>query len=143
MTEASFDNLEDQLIADMRAHDGAVTNGPLAGHPLMIMTSTGARTGQARRSILTLSRDGNDYIVAGTAGGSKTDPNWLSNLRADPRVTIETGNRTFEATASIVQGAERDRLWEQHVAALPHFAGYPAQTGRVIPMVRLTPSAAS
>lgn len=54
-------------------------------------------------------------------------------------MTIEVTNRTQAARASAVDGAERDRLWEQHVAALPHFAAYPEQTGRVIPMVRITP----
>jgi deazaflavin-dependent oxidoreductase (nitroreductase family) len=141
MTDGSPNTFEDSLIADMRAHGGAVTTGPLTGHPLLIMTSRGAKTGQPRRSILTLSRDGDDYVVAGTAGGSPKDPNWLSNLRADPHVTIETGNRTFDATASIIEGAERDRLWDQHVATLPNFAAYPEQTGRVIPVVRLTPTA--
>jgi deazaflavin-dependent oxidoreductase (nitroreductase family) len=137
LDEAAF---EEALIADMRAHDGAVTTGPLKGHPLLIMTSTGAQTGEARRAILTWSRDGDAYVVAGTAGGSRTDPAWLKNLEADPNVTIETGNRTFRARASIVDASERAQLWERHVAALPHFAAYPEQTGRVIPLVRLTPT---
>jgi deazaflavin-dependent oxidoreductase (nitroreductase family) len=133
---------EDQLIADMRAHDGKVTSGPLAGHPLLIMTSTGAKSGAPRRAILTYHRDGDDYVVAGTAGGSKTDPAWLHNVERDAEVTIEARNEQFDATATIVDGPERDRLWEDHVKALPWFADYPAQTGRVIPMVRLTPKAA-
>jgi deazaflavin-dependent oxidoreductase (nitroreductase family) len=129
---------EDQLIAEMRANDGKVLGGPLAGHPLLIMTSRGARTGAPRRAILTYHRDGDDYIVAGTAGGSKTDPAWLHNVEADPEVTIEVDNQQSEATATtIVDGAERDRLWEDHVKALPWFADYPAQTGRLIPMIRL------
>jgi deazaflavin-dependent oxidoreductase (nitroreductase family) len=129
---------EDQLIAEMRAHGGQVTSGPLAGHPLLLMTSTGARSGAPRRAILTYHRDGDDYVVAGTAGGSKTDPGWLHNLEHDPAVTIEVGNEQIDATATIVEGPERDRLWDDHVTALPWFADYPAQTGRVIPMVRLT-----
>jgi deazaflavin-dependent oxidoreductase (nitroreductase family) len=129
---------EDQLIAEMRAHGGQVTSGPLAGHPLLIMTSTGAKSGAPRRAILTYHRDGDDYVVAGTAGGSKTDPGWLHNLEHDPAVTIEVGNEQIDATATIVEGPERDRLWDDHVKALPWFADYPAQTGRVIPMVRLT-----
>ena len=133
-----MDDFESQLIADMRAHDGQVTSGPLAGHPLLILTSTGAKTGQARSSLLTLSRDEGDYIVAGTAGGSPTVPGWVHNVSANPEVTIETGNVTFVGQAeTILDGPERDRLWAQHVAALPWFADYPAQTGRVIPMVRL------
>ena len=140
MTDWASPTFEDDVIADMRAHGGAVTVGPLAGHPLLIMTSTGVASGAPRRAILTLSRDGDDYIVAGTAGGSPKDPAWLRNVQALPAVTVETGNRTFEATASaITDGPERDRLWEQHVAALPHFAAYPEQSGRVIPMVRLMP----
>src|SRR5688572_12440928 len=137
-TAASF---EDQLIADMRANAGAVTQGPLKGHPLLIMTSNGAKSGEPRRAILTYSRDGDDYIVAGTAGGSKSDPAWLHNVRADPDVTIEVNLATVATTTeTITEGAQRDRLWEQHVATLPWFADYPAQTGRVIPMVRITAS---
>jgi deazaflavin-dependent oxidoreductase (nitroreductase family) len=137
-----MDDFEAQLIADMRAHDGQATSGPLAGHPLLILTSTGARTGQPRRSILTWSRDGDDYIVAGTAGGSPTIPGWVHNVTAQPAVSFETGNRNVSGEAStILDGPERDRLWEQHVTALPWFADYPSQTGRVIPMVRLRPVA--
>ena len=138
MTDVS--NFEDQLISEMRAHGGEVTAGPLAGHPLLIMTHTGARSGAERRAILTYHRDGDDYIVAATAGGSRTDPAWLHNLEADPDVNIEVGNRRFDATASIVEGGDRDRLWDDHVQALPWFADYPAQTGRVIPIVRITPT---
>lgn len=133
---------EDRLIEEMRANDGEVKNGPLAGHPLLIMTSRGAKSGEARRAILTYHRDGDDYVVAGTASGAPTDPAWIHNLEADPHVTIEARNQVLDATATIVEAAERDRLWNDHVKALPWFADYPKQTGRVIPMVRLTPKAA-
>jgi deazaflavin-dependent oxidoreductase (nitroreductase family) len=139
MTDDAAARWEDDLIADIRAHGGAVTGGPMAGHPLLIMTSTGARTGQSRRAILTFSRDGRDYVVAGTASGAPTDPDWLRNVAANPDVSVEAEGRTFNARASVADAADRDQLWEQHVAALPHFAAYPEQTGRVIPMVRLTP----
>ena len=133
-------DFENQIIADMRAHGGKVTSGPLEGHPLLIMTSRGAKTGEPRRAILTYHRDGGDYVVAGTAGGSKTDPGWLHNLEHEPGVEIEVDNAQVDATARIVDAAERDQLWDDHVRALPWFADYPAQTGRVIPMVRLTPA---
>ena len=130
---------ENQLIEQMRANDGQVVEGPLAGHPLLVLTSTGAKSGQPRRAILTYSRDGDDFIVAGTAGGSPKDPSWLPNLRAHPTVSVETGNRTFEAETSIVADeAERQRLWDQHVRTLPWFAPYPEQSGRVIPVVRIS-----
>jgi deazaflavin-dependent oxidoreductase (nitroreductase family) len=123
----------------MRAHGGAVTDGPLKGHPLLIMTSTGAKSGEPRRAILTWSSDGDDYVVAGTAGGSSKDPAWVKNIEHEPNVTIETGNRTFAARARIADPSDRAGLWDQHVVALPHFAAYPEQTGRVIPIVRITP----
>ncbi|MGH2474337.1 MAG: nitroreductase/quinone reductase family protein [Candidatus Limnocylindrales bacterium] len=139
MTDDASTTFDDEVIADMRANGGAVTVGPLAGHPLLVMTSQGVKSGEPRRAILTYSRDGDDYIVAGTAGGSSSDPAWLHNVRADPDVSIEVATQTFAATAmAVVDGPERDRLWEQHVAALPWFAPYPEQTGRVIPMVRLS-----
>jgi deazaflavin-dependent oxidoreductase (nitroreductase family) len=139
MTDGAASNWEDGLIADIRAHNGRVTAGPLAGHPLLIMISTGARTGERRRAILTFSRDGDDYVVAGTAGGAPTNPSWLPNVRANPDVDVEAEGRTFRARATVADATDRDRLWDQHVAMNPHFAAYPEQTGRVIPMVRLTP----
>lgn len=139
----SVNSFEDDLVDHWRANGGVVTSGPLAGHPLLIMTSAGAQSGRPRRAILTFSRDDSDYVVAGTASGSKTDPAWLANIRANPIVTVEAeGRAPFESRASVVDGAERDRLWDRHVAALPHFAAYPEQAGRVIPMVRLTPRTA-
>jgi deazaflavin-dependent oxidoreductase (nitroreductase family) len=140
--EVSANAWEDALVADMRAHDGNVTSGPLSGHPLLLMTLVGAKTGKVRRSILTWSRDGDDYIVAGSKGGAPTDPLWVNNVRVEPEVTIEVGNRTVPATATIVEGAERDRLWDAHVRTNPWFGDYPEKSGRIIPMIRLTPRAA-
>jgi deazaflavin-dependent oxidoreductase (nitroreductase family) len=139
MTTSTPTSFEDALIADMRANDGRVTSGPLAGHPLLVLTGRGAKSGEPRRTILTWHRDGDDYVVAGTAGGSPTTPAWVHNLRAHPDVEIETGNRTFAARATIVEGDERDRLWADHVAKLPWFGKYETKTSRRFPMVRLTP----
>ena len=132
-------SFEDGLIADMRANNGEVTTGPLKGHPILIAWSQGAKSGERRRALLTYSRDGGDYIAAGTAGGSPKVPSWFHNMAANREVSIELPPESFEATATTIpEGPERDRLWKQHVAALPHFADYPAQTGRLIPMVRLS-----
>jgi deazaflavin-dependent oxidoreductase (nitroreductase family) len=141
MPDADTNAWEEQLIADMRANGGEATSGPMTGHPLLIMTSRGARSGEPRRAILTFHRDGDDYVVAATASGSPKDPAWFHNLEADPDVTVEAKNKVFDATATIATGSERDLLWDDHVKALPWFADYPQQTGRIIPMVRLTPKA--
>ncbi len=131
----------DALIKDMRSHGGAVTAGPLKGHPLLVMSDTGARTGMPRRAILTFTRDKGAFVVAGTAGGSPTVPAWVHNVRKHPVVAIEVENRTFAATATVIaRGPERDRLWGQHVAQLPWFAEYSEKTKRIIPIVRLEPT---
>lgn len=127
---------EDALIADIRAN-GRPTSGPLKGHPLLIMISTGAKSGEPRRQVLTYSRDGDDYIVAGSKGGSDTDPAWVSNVRANPNVTIEIHGVEHAATATIEEGAARDRLWDAHVETNPNFGEYPKKTSRVIPIIRL------
>lgn len=126
------------LMADIREH-GRPTSGPMAGQPLLILTTTGAKSGGRRASIVTYSRDGDAYVVAGTNMGGPVSPFWLANLVADPDVTIEIGPRVSAARAGVVTGADRDLLWDRHVAELPWFAEYPKQSGRVIPMVRLTP----
>lgn len=132
---------EEQLIADVRAHGGRASQGPLAGHPILLMWTTGAKSGLRRRSILTYSKDAAGYVITGTNGGNKfKHPSWLANLHADPDVTIEVANETIAATATEVTGPERDRLWAQHVEQLPWFGKYPEQiTERTIPVVRLTP----
>lgn len=134
-------NWNDAMIADMRAHDGKVTQGQLAGFPHLIITTTGARTGRRRTTVLAYSRDDTAYVVAATAGGAPKHPSWYHNLVAHPRVTVEVDGRTVEATARPVEGDERARLWEQHVATLPYFAEYPTKTARVIPVIALEPAA--
>jgi deazaflavin-dependent oxidoreductase (nitroreductase family) len=129
---------EEGLIADIRAHGGRPSRGPLAGHPILLMWSTGARSGTERRAVLTYSRDGQDLVVAGSASGSATDPAWISNVRKQPLVRLEVAGETYDATATVEAiGPERDRLWRAHVAALPWFGDYEQKTTRVIPVVRL------
>jgi deazaflavin-dependent oxidoreductase (nitroreductase family) len=139
MTDWSSPTFEDDLIADMRAHDGLPSAGPLAGEPLLILSTIGAKTGRARRSILTYSRDGDAFIVAGTNAGATTPPHWVANIAKDPRVTIEAGNRTQNAIAEITSEPARTQLWDRHVESFPRFAAYVERAGRVIPVVRITP----
>lgn len=133
---------ENAVLADVRAHGGQVTEGWMTGEPVLFLTSTGLKSGLPRRHILNFSRDGDAYVVAGTAGGAPTDPKWVANVRANATVSVEADGRVFEGTATVAEGdsnSERLRLWNQHVATIPRFADYPEQTGRAIPMVRITP----
>lgn len=130
---------EDQVINDMREHGGVISSGPMAGTRLLVLTTTGAKSGAPRRVLLFFSQDGTDYVIAGTASGSTHDPAWLHNLQAHPTAKVEVDGRQFEAAATIAAGAERDRLWSQHLQAQPQLAAHAEQSGRTIPMVRLTP----
>jgi deazaflavin-dependent oxidoreductase (nitroreductase family) len=126
------------LIADIRAN-GRPTSGYFEGRAVMVLTTTGAKTGEPREVVVTYSRDGADYIVVGSKSGEPEDPAWFTNLVVNPVVTVETDGQTFQARATVVEGADRDALWDRHVAELQQFADYPSKTDRIIPIARLTP----
>ena len=126
------------LIADIRAN-GRPTSGYFQGRPVMVLTTTGSRTGQPREAVVSFSRDGDDYIVVGSKSGEPDDPAWFKNLVANRTVTVETDGRKFQARARVAEGADRDALWDRHVAEHPQFAEYPSKTTRIIPIARLTP----
>ena len=88
---------------------------------------------------MSFSRDGEDYVVVGSKSGEPDDPAWFTNLVANPVVTVEADGQTFQATAKVAEGADRDALWDAHVAEHPQFADYPSKTDRIIPIARLTP----
>jgi deazaflavin-dependent oxidoreductase (nitroreductase family) len=125
------------LIADMREHGGRPSSGPMAGKPLIVLTSIGAKTGEPRTAIVTYHKDGDRWAIAASKGGDPKHPSWFHNLEVHPDVTIEVDNETVPVHAVITTGAERDRLWNDHVAQLPEFGEYPKKTDRVIPMILL------
>ncbi|MEP6639280.1 MAG: nitroreductase family deazaflavin-dependent oxidoreductase [Chloroflexota bacterium] len=124
------------LIEDIQSH-GQVTAGPMVGRPLMILTTTGAKSGKDRTAIVTYTRDGDRYVIAGSKSGAPTNPAWFHNLKERPEVTVETGGEKFRARATVTSGAERDRLWNQHATERAEFREYPKITDRVIPMILL------
>jgi deazaflavin-dependent oxidoreductase (nitroreductase family) len=124
------------LTEDIRAN-GRPTSGPMAGQPLMILTTSGAKSGEPREAIVTYSRDGDRYVIAASKSGAPDNPAWYHNLRAHPQVSVETGGETFRARASVANGEERERLWNQHATELPQFQEYPTKTERVIPVIVL------
>ena len=124
-------------IADLRAHGGKITQGPLAGANLLLLHTIGARTGEPRISPLGYTRDGDRWIVVGSNSGYVEDPAWLANIRHDRNVTVEVGTETFAAIATITIGDERQRLWDAHTAAIPAFAAYESKVERQIQVVVL------
>src|SRR6185503_5636716 len=100
-TEAEAAAWEEQLIANMRANGGRPKGGPMDGQAILLMYSTGAKTGQRRRSILTYSKDGDAFVVAGTAAGSKVHPAWVANVSKHPDVELEVDMKTFPAAGTV------------------------------------------
>ena len=125
-----------QLIEEFRANGGTV-GGMFAGAPLLLLTTTGAKSGQPRVAPLAYTTDNGRWVVIASKGGAPTHPDWFHNLRANPEVTVEVGTESFTARATIPEGAERKRLFEQMAAQMPNFAEYQRNTTRQIPVIVL------
>ena len=107
---------------------------------LLVLHTTGRRSGQPRETPLSYTKDGDSYVVIASDGGSPHDPDWYLNLLADPDVEIAVRGRRSRVHAETVAGDERDRLWRQAVQSYGGYAGYQARADRQIPVVRLTPA---
>jgi deazaflavin-dependent oxidoreductase (nitroreductase family) len=125
-----------QLIEEYRTNGGKVT-GQFAGAALLLLTTTGARSGQSRTNPLAYSRDGDRLVVIASKGGAPTSPDWYHNLLAHPEATVEMGSERFPVRASFPQGEERTRLYDQQAAQMPNFAEYQRNTARQIPVIVL------
>jgi len=117
--------------------NGRPTQGPMAGRPLMILTTTGAKSGQPREALITYTRDGDRFVIAASKSGAPTNPQWYYNILAKPEVTVEANGEKFTARATVTSGDERNRLWDQHAEERPEFKEYPKITDRVIPVITL------
>jgi deazaflavin-dependent oxidoreductase (nitroreductase family) len=124
------------IIAEFRANGGKV-GGPFEGAPLLLLTTTGAKTGRRLTTPVMYNTDGERLLIFASKAGAPTHPAWYHNLVANPRVTVEVGTETFEAAATVLHGEERDRLFARHAAQYPGFAEYQAKTTRTIPVIAL------
>ncbi|MGD0122510.1 MAG: nitroreductase/quinone reductase family protein [Candidatus Limnocylindrales bacterium] len=131
------DNWNDTILADFRAHDGQITEGRLKGASLLLMTTTGAKTGRPRTAFVGYHLDRGRYIVVGSNQGRDAHPAWLENVRKNPIVTVEVGTEKFQARATITEGAERRRLLDDRIAAVPQFGVYETMTKRALPVIAL------
>ena len=124
-----------QLIETFRANNGAMPNGS----PLLLLTTKGAKTGNVRVNPLAYTRDGDRYVIIASKGGYLTNPDWYHNLVADSEVTVEVDSKRFKARAVVVDGEERDRLFNAQAAVMPNFGEYQTKTTRQIPVIVLEP----
>ncbi len=126
----------ENVIAEFRA-SGGTGRGPLAGEPLLLLATTGARSGQPHVTPLTYTRDGSRLVVIAAEQGAPAHPDWYRNIAANPNVTVEIGDETFRAVAQIAEGAKRQRLLDQMVEQRPTFSEFQLRTPRELPVIVL------
>ena len=136
----AFNAFNQALITEFRENDGAVS-GSFAGVPLLLLTTTGAKSGAARTTPLVHTRDGDRIVVIASKGGAPSHPDWYRNLSVNPQVTVELPGESFLAKARVADGEERDRLYRAQADLMPNFDEYAAKTDRLIPVVVLERSA--
>jgi deazaflavin-dependent oxidoreductase (nitroreductase family) len=132
-----FKEWNKRVIEEFRANDGKV-GGDFEGAPMVLISTTGAKTGQTRVNPLMYLPDGDRIVVFASQAGMPTNPDWYYNLVSNPVVGVELGDERFEADATVVTGEERDRLYAEQADRYPQFAGYAQKTTRTIPVVVLT-----
>lgn len=131
-----FNEWNKAIIKEFRGNAGKV-GGPFEGAPLLILHTTGAKSGKERVNPLMYLPDGDRSFVFASKGGAPTHPDWYYNVVANPTVTVEIGTETFNATARVLEGDERDRVWKEQKQLYPQFAEYEAGTTRTIPVIAL------
>ena len=131
-----FNEFNRNIIDEFRSNGGKVS-GMFAGAPLVLVTHTGAKSGQRRTTPVVYTTDGDRIVIIASKGGSPENPAWYHNLVADPDVTVEVGPETFDGTAVVLDGDERDRIFDRQKRDIPNFAEYEQKTTRVIPVIRL------
>jgi F420H(2)-dependent quinone reductase len=121
------------VIEEFRTHGGQVQGRA----SLILLTTTGAKTGQPRIAPLIRVEDGNRLLAVASKGGHPKHPDWYLNILAHPDVTVEVGNETFETTARILTGEERERAFARAVEVFPPYGDYQQKTTRQIPVIAL------
>jgi deazaflavin-dependent oxidoreductase (nitroreductase family) len=121
------------IVDEFRANGGKV-GGQFAGANLLLLTTTGAKSGAPRIAPLAYFTVDGKLIIIGSKAGADTNPDWVHNLRANPRVHVEVGTDAYDATTRELPQAERDEIFDKVVTASPGFGEYQSKTSRVIPL---------
>lgn len=125
-----------RIVEEFRANKGQV-GGMWEGRPLLLLTTTGAKSGQRRTHPVMYLREGNLLFIFASKGGAPTHPDWYRNLLAHPEVTVEIGDHTYQAIAKPVTGTEHDRIYATWAERYPQFREYQEKTTRLIPVIEL------
>jgi len=129
-----------KIIQEFRANGGKV-GGPFEGAPILLLHTTGAKSGKERVNPMMYRQVGGNYVVFASKAGAPTNPDWYHNLVANPAVRAEIGAQTLDLTARVASSAEREPIWAAQKADYPGFAEYEHKTSRQIPVVILEPAA--
>ncbi len=128
------------IIKEFRDNEGKV-GGRFAGGTLLLLHTTGAKSGQPRVNPVAYTTDGDRLVIIASKGGAPTNPDWYYNLIAHPTVTVEVGTEQFQVRAEVLTEPERTRLYDKMVTKMPGFDEYRRKTTRAIPVIALTRTA--
>ena len=134
--KTSLDAFNNAIIEEFRANDGVV-GGPFEGATLLLLTTTGAKSGEPRLSPLAYLTIDGKMIIVGSKAGADTNPHWVHNLRANPRAHVEVGTDGYDVVARELAEDERDATYPKIVEIAPGFGDYQANTSRKIPLFEL------
>jgi deazaflavin-dependent oxidoreductase (nitroreductase family) len=135
---SEMDDFNRKVIEEFRANEGKV-GGPFEGAPVLLLTSTGAKSGEQRTTPVVYQKDGERMVIFASKAGAPSNPAWYHNLVANPTATVEVGPDTLEVDALVTGGDERERLFSRQKELMPQFAEYEQKTTRQIPVVALQP----
>ena len=133
---AADDDFNAGVVKEFRAN-GGVVGGDFEGMALLILHTTGAKSGKASVQPLLYQAVGDSFAVFASRGGAPKHPAWYHNLVANPAVSIEVGTETLAVTARVTEGGERDDIWGRQKADFTFFADYEKNTSRIIPVIVL------
>jgi deazaflavin-dependent oxidoreductase (nitroreductase family) len=125
-----------RIIDEFRANAGKV-GGPFEGIPMLLLRTSGAKSGTERINPLVYQPDGDKFVIFASYAGAPKNPAWFHNLVAGGPISVEVGTETFPVTARITEGAEREKYWSKQKNDVPTFAEYEQKTTREIPVVVL------
>jgi len=133
---SELNDFNQHVISEFRANQGKV-GGQLANMPVLLLTTTGAKSGRTLTKPLVYTTDGDRIVVLASFAGGPKNPPWYHNLVANPVATVELGSERFRVQAAVTAGEERQRLFDRQAAQMPIFAEYQQKTTRQIPVIVL------
>ena len=125
------------LATEFRSNGGIVAEEKFKNAKLLLLTTTGRKSGRSFMNPMQYLADGDRYIVFASHQGAPNNPDWFKNLEAAGTAIVEVGQETFEVRAEVLAGEERDELYRRQAASHPTFGEYERRTSRVIPVVAL------